>query len=544
MVVDMVRRPISLPPVDPRQLGFEFTFPAYKPWRLMSVDELFEKMSAEIAADASENERIERKVAGVRARDLGDYICMWANTAPDGGIMLIGVTDKGEIAGCLGTEVRHMNDLQKAGTVYCPDARFSCKEISAKNAKGKDDYFLAIRVQYREEILVETGNGEAFVRRGDSKYSLSETEKREIQIGKGQLQLEARPSKLSYPDDFNLPLVRDFVERVRKERELSADHTVEEILELRRLGRLKDGRFQPNLSCAMLFAKDPQLEVPGCKIHFTRFDGTVEKTGAQYNAVKTVWIEGSVPQLIEQAEKVLSAQLREFMRLGDGGKFVATSEYPKDAWYEAVVNACVHRSYNLSTMHVTIKMFDDRLEIESPGGFMPLVTPENIYDSHVSRNPHLMDAMYYMKFVLAAHEGTRRIRDSMQRIGLPPPDFRETTATAAGVRVTLKNDVEHRRQFVDSDAFHILGEALAKSLDGPSLRLVNYIAENGQMNATDAMRVGGIRWHAAKKILNTLTERGILEHVKNPKVDRDRHQHWRLNTRFAGPTKGREGSGK
>ena len=51
----------------------------------------------------------------------------------------------------------------------------------------------------------------------------------------------------------------------------------------------------------------------------------------------------------------------------------------KKAWYEALVNACVHRSYNLKNMNIFIRMFDDRLEIESPGGFPPLVTPENIF---------------------------------------------------------------------------------------------------------------------------------------------------------------------
>jgi ATP-dependent DNA helicase RecG len=297
--------------------------------------------------------------------------------------------------------------------------------------------------------------------------------------------------------------------------------------------------FEPNLACALLFAKDPQLVVPGCKIRFLRFDGTTEKTGKEHNAVKSAWIEGPVPELIVEAEKVVSAQLREFMRLGSDGKFVSTAEYPKDAWYEAIVNACVHRSYNLNTMHITIKMFDDRLEVESPGGFPPLVTPENIYDVHVPRNPHLMDAMFYLKFVLCEHEGTRRIRDAMAGLGLPAPVFSELTSTAAYVRLTLRNDVEHRQQFVDSDAFMVLGEALSSSLSGVERRIVNYIAEHGTINATEAGRLTGMRWHTVKKVLTGLVDRNILDHVHSATVERDRHAYFILKKRYADRLRGK-----
>jgi ATP-dependent DNA helicase RecG len=312
---------------------------------------------------------------------------------------------------------------------------------------------------------------------------------------------------------------------------------------LRRLGKIKDGLFNPNLACTLLFAKDPQATVPGCKIRFLRFGGTIEKTGADYNAIKSAWIEGSVPEIIQQAEKVLEAQLREFMRLGDNGKFVSTAEYPKDAWYEAIVNACIHRSYNLKNMHVAIKMFDDRLEVESPGGFPPLVNPENIYEMHVPRNPHLMDAMFYLKFVLCAHEGTRRIKESMEKFGLPAPVFTETTSTAALVKVTLRNDVEHRRQFVDSDAFKVLGEEISKTLNEFERRVVNYVAEHGAINVTEAARLGGKRWQAAKKTLAGLAERNILDHVHSREIERDSQAYFILKKRFTDRLRAQEAHG-
>jgi ATP-dependent DNA helicase RecG len=514
------------------QIGFDFTFPDPKPTLLLSVDELYDKMTDEVAVEALEDHRIERKLSLIGAKLLGDYFSMWANTSPDGGIILIGVEDNGKIVGCATSGVKHSNELQRAGDVYCPDARYQCKMVPVVNANGERDTILAIRVLYREDKVVETSGHEAFVRRGSSKKKLADAEKRELQIAKGQIEIESEPSTLQYPQDFNFGLIHQFVDSVREQRRLAPTHTVEEILELRRLGRNKPSGFVPNLACALLFGKDPQTVVPGCKIRFIRFEGVAEKTGKDYNATKSFWIEGAVPELIQDAESVVGSQLREFMRLGPDGKFISAPEYPKDAWYEAIVNACVHRSYNFRNMHVVIKMFDDRLEVESPGGFLPLVTPENIYEMHAPRNPHLMDAMFYLRFVLCAHEGTRRIRDSMERLGLPAPVFQEISTTGALVKVTLRNDVEHRRQYVDSDAYKVLGEALSSTLSENERRIVNHIAEHGTINVTEAVRLCAIRWQRAKKILMRLVERNILDHIHHATIERDANAYFTLKKRY------------
>ncbi len=362
---------------------------------------------------------------------------------------------------------------------------------------------------------------------------LSDDEKRDLRNSKGQLDLEQEPVSLLYPDDFRLPLIAQFIAGVRSARSLSDELTVEEILELRHLGKIKSGSFRPNLACALLFARDPESIAPGCRIRFFRYDGTTEKTGEDYNVIKSEWIEGTVPELIANAERVVAGQLREFSRLGKDNKFYSVPEYPAAAWYEAIVNACVHRSYALRNMNIFIKMFDDRLLIESPGGFPPFVTPENIYDMHQPRNPHLMDAMFYLKFVQCAHEGTRRIRDYMKKSGLPEPIFAQKEIGGALVQVILKNDIDHRRTYVDTDAFNILGEALAKSLDENERRIVNFVTENRTINVTQTVNLINRRWQACKKILTALVGRGILDHIHSKSVERDAFQYYTLRKKFS-----------
>jgi predicted HTH transcriptional regulator len=91
------------------------------------------------------------------------------------------------------------------------------------------------------------------------------------------------------------------------------------------------------------------------------------------------------------------------------------------AWFESLVNACVHRSYSFSGTEITIKVFPDRMEIESPGGFVPPVNEKTIGFTRSSRNHHLMDALRYLGYVRMAREGVRRIRESMSQSPEPTP---------------------------------------------------------------------------------------------------------------------------
>jgi ATP-dependent DNA helicase RecG len=244
---------------------------------------------------------------------------------------LIGVENNGAVSGCHSASQQHLNDLERAGDTYCPEARYECQTVRLFNKTGRPDFILAIKVQYRHDKVVETNKGEAFIRRGESRRKLSDDEKRDLRNSKGEVDLESEPVKLLYPEDFKIPQITQFVAFVRSMRGLSDDLANEEVLELRRLGKIKGGNFTPNLACALLFAKDPESVVPGCRIRFLRYNGTEEKTGEEYNVIKDEWIEGADPDLLLLAQQVLSGQLREFRRLGKDNLFYSVPEYPPAA---------------------------------------------------------------------------------------------------------------------------------------------------------------------------------------------------------------------
>ena len=499
---------------------------------LMTPEEIYDASGAEQLQRLKEDRRIERKPANIHPRALGEYFSMWANTSPDGGLLVLGMEDNGAISGCGGLSQDGLNDLERAGRIHCPDARYKTRRVPATRSNGKEDFLLLVRVFYRSDRVVETVQREVFVRLGESKTRLSREEVHELEIDKGQVDLEQEPSGLQYPDDFDLSLVSNFAEQVKKIRGLLESHTDLEILELRHFGKRTGDQFSPNVACALLFGKDPVAKFPGCRIRFLRFDGVHEGTGNRFNAIKDIWIEGPIPLLILEAEKAVSAQVRQFSRLGADGKFYTADEYPKLAWYEAVVNACVHRSYGLKNMNVFIKMFSDRLVVESPGPFPPLVTAENIYEVHHPRNPHLMEGLFHLDFVKCANEGTRRMRDSMKDMNLPVPEFEEKQSEVgyAIVRVTLRNNVRHRKAWIDSDAVALVGAAVLQELSREERQAVNFVAENGKITVNQVQRLTGRSWQAAKNVLERLVEKKILDHIKRPGLQRDPQAHYILRS--------------
>lgn len=508
---------------------------SYKPERLLGPDEIFEQADRELLQNLNESRYIERKPASFGGAPLGEYICMWSNTLPEGGVIAVGVRNNGEIEGCLKLSQDQINEREKTGYVFCPDARVQTKQLPIENESGGKDFVLLIRVPYHREKVIKDSKGDAFVRKGDSKCKLSPEEVRELQIDKGETSLEQQPCSLNLSTDFDEQAIGQFVDNVRKARGLSPDLVDREILNVRRLGEYRDGVFVPNYACALLFGKDPLRLVPGCKVRFQRFEGEQERTGEKYNAVKDEIIEGNVPGLIQQIESLLESQLRTFSPLDQKGKFFPISEYPKPAWYEAIVNACVHRSYGngMKNMPIFVKMFDDRLVVESPGPFPPFVTPENIYEMHQPRNPILMDALFYLNVVKCAHEGARRIRDTMLAMKLPAPEFRQVESGHSVVRVTLRNDIKQRRAWIDRDVSRLVSEAIAVDLSEDEKRTLNWAAEHGSVTISDVNKLLDTHWRNAQRLLFGLAKKRIFQYIrfKEHKKDvRDSRAFFRLRS--------------
>lgn len=510
------------------QLAFDFDTIA-KSIHLLTPQEIFNGANEELLLKLSEDNRIDRKLAKISAKTLGESICMWANTGPNGGVVAIGQADDGTITGVASQSQQHINELEKAGWTHSPDARVALKRVPVE-IDGVPDFVLLMHVAFRHDKVVQTTKGDSWLRRGDTKCRLTRDEIELHEADRGQRSVEQEPCGLEYPTKFSTDSIKAFTASVTKMRGLTGEHSDEEILVHRKLGHIdSQGKFVPNVACALLFAKDPGLVVPGCAIRFQKYEGTERETGSRRNVVKDVTLDGQViPDLIAEADKLIQSQIREFSQLGPKGRFFTQPEYPQPAWYEAIVNACVHRSYELRNMNIFIRMFDDRIVFESPGPFPASVTPESIYEVHHRRNFFLMDAMFYMDYVKCENEGTRRMRDEMVAMELPAPEFEQKEIGTAMVRVTLRNLQDQRRQWIDKDAVDVVGQAVFQQLNQNERRCVNFCSEYKKITVADASRLLGVDWKTGKKVLVKLVDMKLM--TWESRFPNDSKAHYRLNS--------------
>lgn len=454
-----------------------------------------------------EDRRFERKNhKSPNLEDLATYFSTFSNT-PDGGLLVYGVTDKGEITGSNFSQ-EQINRVERCHVTHCPMAKPEFKKIPVI-VDNKSVFCLAIFIPYIGQ-LVETNKTEAWIRYGESKHLMSEEEKRDFRATRQELSFELSvANSFIFPDDFDLHIIQDFCDAFR-EREQRAEWRNDEVLIDRHLVRNISGKLQPLNALVLLSAKDPALTIPGCRIRVQRFAGLTEGSGNSYSPLRDRVIEGNLVKLMRDVQSVVAAEIYDVTWLNKDGKFVTTPEYPQWAWFEAIVNACVHRSYSFSGTEITVKLFSDRMEIESPGGFVPPVNEKTTYYTRSSRNHHLMDALRFLGYVRMAREGTRRIRESMKEYQLPDPLFRQEALHGVVVRVTLRNDQETHRRASDRDVALHFGVEVWRTLEEHEIKIAAHAFRNSTIQVSEAQRITGRTWQTSKKDLDRLVQKGVL----------------------------------
>ena len=190
---------------------------------------------------------------------------------------------------------------------------------------------------------------------------------------------------------------------------------------------LKYGKDQVSVSSILLFGKNPQLFFPRAFIRFIRYDGTEAKVGKDMNVIKDVIFEGRILDQVERAVDFIKIQMKERTYLGHDGIFLTEEEYSEFVRTEIVVNAATHRDYGIKGTDIQIKMFDDRLEVDSPGAFAGMVKKENIRYTHFSRNPKIAAFLKDYGYVKEYGEGVDRMCKELEAIGLPDPVYNNNT---------------------------------------------------------------------------------------------------------------------
>ncbi|WP_032511676.1 ATP-binding protein [Streptococcus suis] len=459
-----------------------------------------------------ENQYLDRKSARKKPSELLKHLIAFANA--DGGQLVIGIEDEKQeniITGFKDGRAYPIDDFKKIDReMRETPLDLSFEEIPVINHKGEEDFILVISVELSSNRVIAAPNDDVYLRQGDESVKLSYEQRTQLSYDKGQRFFEDEFVPDASLEDIDETIVQDF----KSHFDLS-ERSTEEILKARRF--LVNGKLTK--ATILLFGKYPSAFFPQARVRFQRFDGTDMGTGSSFNVIKEVTFDDALPTLIIKVRDFIRTQLREFQYLDDNGQFQILPEYPEFAWFEGVVNAVTHRDYSVYGDHIRVLMFDDRLEIHSPGKLPNIVTVENIKHERFSRNPRIARTLTEFGWVREMNEGVKRIYSEMESAFLHEPKFSEP---GNKVVLTLENNIVSRhlrtrdsleKQFSDFD-----------NLNSDEQAIIHYMYNSGErMTTAKAVELTGRSRRHIGKVLQKLTDQGLLKWYGNSKNDKNQY---------------------
>ena len=447
-----------------------------------------------------ENQYFDRKSARKDDKEIAKHISAFANSA--GGKLVIGIEDDGEVTGFKRDGARDIENFERAALTTCtPTPIVRRDRIHVVNSSGEDDLILVLDIEAStSHSVARASDDEVFLRQNDRSVRLNREQVLALEYDKGQRVFEDELIEDSSLDDVDHEVLDRYKEI------LGTDAPDEQVLRSRRF--MRDGRL--TVAGALLFAQDPSVMMPQARVRVLRYDGVKMETGEHLNITKERFFCGPLPKVIQGAYELISSMLREFQFLGPDGKFQTVPEYPEFAWFEGLVNAVTHRDYSFRGDYIRVSMFDDRLEIVSPGALPNIVTLDNMRTTRYSRNPRIARTLVEFGWVRELNEGVKRIYTEMQDSLLNDPVYTEPGGTR--VQLTLENNIV-ARTVRRSEALEdkLSAERLA-SLDEYELAAVRLAFTNGKVTARElADHIGRTRRTAGNVLKGISGPSGPLE---------------------------------
>ncbi|MGD9873531.1 MAG: ATP-binding protein [Kiritimatiellia bacterium] len=258
--------------------------------------------------------------------------------------------------------------------------------------------------------------------------------------------------------------------------------------------------WEPRVATTLLFHNSPSAVMPKkCAVKISRYE-TKEDDPERDHLANQVTVEGPLNELIHKAVNEVQ-KIMESVNIWTA-EGLKKAEYPPESIWEILVNAVIHRDYSISD-DIQILIFDNRIEVLSPGRFPGYVTVENILDARYSRNPKLVRTLNRYKSPPNRDmgEGLNTAFQKMKEWGLKAPEIIETNGY---VRVTLPHT------------------PLAK----PTEAILKFLTQQPQVTNKQARDLTGIKSENLVKVeFYKLRDEGLLEQVpdlKGPKAA------WRL----------------
>ncbi len=438
----------------------------------------------------SETLDFKRELPG--SSDLAVLISAFYNTR--GGTIVVGVDDQRQPVGVgrpQGVEAGIINilrdrlDLDALPVIEIVAYQGNEFVVVTCPKGGRRPYF--VRGELRPNIRVGSTNRPA-----------TAEEIRRLYLEGGEVRYETLPNPAVAWSDLSPTLIARYIQRREALSHTSLLLNHEELLQ--NLGCVveADGRLISTHAGVLLFSVEPQRWLPQSEIICVRFQGRDVLT-----YLDRLDLRGPLPEMVLEAERFVYRNTRTGHRVV-GFEGIDYSEYPREAIREVLMNAVIHRDYSLSGQSIRVFIFDDRIEVHSPGVLLPEITLDEIRQlksRSVLRNRIIVEVFRDLGgFIEKLGTGIRRMTAVMEQHGLPRPQFEELSGEFVA---TLIGPGEKFMQEVTPGWMQGLNERQIKAM--------GYVAKEGKITNRKYQEFFDISRTTAKRELRALVTRGLLQ---------------------------------
>ena len=383
-----------------------------------------------------ESDRVERKAnfKGYERQKACEAICAFANDLPGHelpGVLFIGVNDVGKPSGIdISDELLQQLAAMRSDGNILPLPAMS---VEKRRLQGTDLGVITVMpsdtppVIYKGRIWIRTGPRRAIANAQEERIL---TEKRRYK----DLPFDAHPIPSAKLTDLSQNLFsNNYLPAAFADDVLAAnDRSYQQRLAACKMINSPEAGI-PTVVGLLALGTSPQDYLPGSYIQFLRLDGQ-ELTDEVIDAEE---IGGPITEMLLRTEAKLQAHNRTAVDPTSQATHQISSDYPQVALQQILYNAVLHRSYERTNAPVRIYWFNDRIEINSPGGPYGNVTPANFAQPGITdyRNPNVADVLKNYGFVQGFGRGIALGNKAMRQNGNPDLEF---NPSASAVLCTLR----------------------------------------------------------------------------------------------------------
>ena len=429
-----------------------------------------------------------------------------------GGKLIFGVKEDNTILGLSDYQEVSENISEIIKIKMDPNPEF---DMEIKEIDGKVILILSVFAgKNTPYFVVDGGSRTAYKRVGNQSVPANRIDLFNLSLKGEHISYDSLQSKKKLEDVSFKEFKIEYKERTGKDFEEK---------DLKSFGLVND---ENNLTIAgALFADDHQ--VYQSRVFCTRWNGLTKANG-RMDALDDIEFEGNIIYLLKASLDFVKRNSKKMWKKGPVYR-IEYPEYPERAVQEALVNALIHRDYSVIGSEVHVDIYDDRLEIYSPGGmydgtFIQDINPLDV--SSVRRNPIIADVFARMDLMERRGSGLRKIIEAYEAEENYneelKPEFKSTECSFTTILKNLNYDTQNVTQNVTQSEGQNDGKKLKPS--DRRGKILEIIKNNPKITAYDLSKQFNVTDRTIKRDLKVLTDEKTIEYIGSAK-----NGYWKVN---------------